>query len=145
MRTQRLPVFLALALAAVLGLLVAPDAQASPHCSESDLQGSYAGNFGGTITGVGPVAAQILAIYNGDGTATGVKTTLMSGTGGPTTFTSTVTYTLNADCTGTLTVVRSTGQTTHYVIVVTGKNAEEIHILATDPGSVVTGVSKAVR
>jgi len=33
----------------------------------------------------------------------------------------------------------------HYVIQVSGKQGEEIHLLAIDPGSVVTGVSKAVR
>jgi hypothetical protein len=62
----------------------------------------------------------------------------MTETSGPTSSTDTATYTVKSDCTGTVTIVRSTGQTAHFNIVLVD-NATEIDHLQTDPGFVVTG------
>ena len=128
----------------MIALFIAADARtavAAHRCSLSTLDGDYLGNLTGTTATAGPVALQALVSFHGDGTATGVTTTLMTLTSGPITFTSTITYTLNSNCTGSLTVVRSTGQTTHYNMVVVD-NGEEINLLQIDPGTVVTGVFK---
>lgn len=126
----------------MMALFLAADARTAvaAHCSLSTLNRDYLGSLTGTTTTTGPLALQGLASLNGDGTGT-LSATLMTLTSGPITFTSTITYTLNSDCTGTLTSVRSTGQTTHYNIVVVDKG-KEINLLQIDPGAVVTGVFK---
>jgi hypothetical protein len=48
----------------------------------------------------------------------------MTETSGPTTFTETLTYTLNSDCSATLTAMRSTGTTAHSVITVTDNGSK---------------------
>jgi hypothetical protein len=124
-----------------IGLLTPKPTRAAQTCSVGTLIGDYVGNLSGTTASTGPVALQALVQFAGDGTATSPVATLMTQTAGPITFTANITYTLNSDCTGTLTVVRSTGQTTHYVIAV-AKEESEINLLAVDPGSVVTGTFK---
>lgn len=111
-------------------------------CSEATLDGDYHGNLTGTNAS-GSVAAQVTSTFNGDGTGT-ASITLMTESSGPLSFTSTVTYTLGSDCSGTMTSQRSTGETTHYVIVAVSKGSE-IYLLATDPGSVITGISKSTK
>jgi hypothetical protein len=133
------------ALALALGLLTssapakAAPALASPAgCSVKVLKGNYGGNISGTSTSTGPLALQAIATFNGDGTAT-ADITLMTETSGPTTFTDTITYTLNSDCSGTLTAVRTTGETVHYVITATD-NGSKVELMQTDSGFVATGV-----
>jgi hypothetical protein len=131
------------ALAATLGLLTRPaQAHATTGCSVQTLKGNYAGNVSGVTAATGPVALQALATFNGNGTGTS-SITLMTETSGPVAVTSTITYTLNRNCTGMATSVRSTGQTVHYAIAVTGQGVH-LHVLATDPGSVVTGTLEHV-
>jgi hypothetical protein len=129
------------AIAVAFGAARVPTASASRSCSVATLDGSYLGNFSGTSSVSGALAYQALATFNGDGTGT-ASVTLMTLTSGPTSFTSVLSYALNQDCTGTVTSMRSTGQTVHYNIVVVNKGAE-VDLLQTDPGSVVTGVIKA--
>jgi len=92
---------------AVLALLIAafaPQAlRADDECSNSTLKGTYRATGGGTIVGLGPIA-----VVNGvvlDGTGNGqafgvtqsVNSNIVTPPPGP------VTYTVNADCTGTAT------------------------------------------
>jgi hypothetical protein len=138
------------ALAATLGLLTRPaQAHATTGCSVQTLKGNYAGNVSGVTAATGPVALQALATFNGNGTGTS-SITLMTETSGPVAVTSTITYTLNSNCTGMATSVRSTGQTVHYAIAVTGLMSDDesvgvhLHVLGVDPGSVVTGTLEHV-
>jgi len=144
---KRLIALIALSLvgcAVIVGLLAPKPAQAASSCTLATLNDTYVGNFSGTTATSGPVAFQAVVQFNGDGTATADSVTLMTQTAGPITFTSNITYTLSSNCSGTLTSVRSTGETTHYVIVAAEKGSE-INLLAVDPGSVVTGTVKATK
>jgi hypothetical protein len=111
-------------------------------CSVRTLQGSYGGNVTGTTTSAGPTAGQVLEIFSGNGTGT-ADVTLMTQTQGPLSFTDEpVTYTLNSDCTGTLTAIRG-GQTHHFDIVVTN-SGRTIHELRIDPGNVLAATLEHV-
>jgi hypothetical protein len=130
------------AVAVVFGAVRTPIARAAPTCSVASLNGNYLGNFSGTSSSTGPFALQDLVIFNGNGTGNASLTLTSETSGGPISFTATFTYTLNSNCTGTLTALRSTGQTVHYDIVAV-ENATEVDFLQTDPGFVTTGVIKA--
>ncbi|RPK54557.1 hypothetical protein EES43_28705 [Streptomyces sp. ADI96-02] len=133
----------AVTLAGALPAGAAPPASHPQGCSVRTLQGDFGGNFSGTSASAGPLAYQALVTFHGNATAT-ARATLMTETSGPTSFTSTITYTLKRDCTGTLTAQRSTGQTIHYAITALA-GGTEVALLQTDPGSVVTAQLKRVR
>lgn len=145
MNTRRLLTLTTLSMTALAGLAptqaVAAAGHGKPACSLRTLRGDYGGNFTGTSSD-GPFALQALNSFNGDGTAS-IKGTLTSETSAPTRFTATAAYTLHSDCTGSLTSVRSTGETVHYAIVVTSEGAT-VSLLRTDPGYVSTGTLKRV-
>jgi hypothetical protein len=135
------------ALALTLGLtLGAAPAKAAPtakaaaassySCSDKTLSGEYAGNINGQ-TSSGPFALNVEFTSAGNGTAT-ADVVEMTETSGPTSFTDTITYTLNADCSGTLTAARSTGATVHYDIDATLVGIE-FDLMQTDSGVVSTG------
>lgn len=135
-------VLLIAAVAFAFGAVRAPSARAAYHyCSVSSLQGNYLGNLSGTSSSTGPLALQAQTTFDGNGGGT-ASVTLMTESSGPISFTSALTYTVDSNCTGTLTSQRSTGQTVHYNIAVV-ENATEVDLLQTDPGFVVTGVQKA--
>jgi hypothetical protein len=128
------------------GTITAPTARAQPAgntavCSDSSLKGNYLGTESGTSSSTGPVAVQAQATFNGDGTGTAIAT-IMTETSGPTTVTDTLTYTVNSHCLGTLTAVRSNGQTAHFNVAVVQK-WNEFYLLQTDPGFVVTADFRA--
>lgn len=111
-------------------------------CSVRTLQGSYGGNVTGTSTSAGPMAGQVLEIFSGNGTGT-ADVTLMTQTQGPMSFTGEqVTYTLDSNCTGTLTSIRG-GQVHHFDIVVTN-SGRTIHELRVDPGNVLAATLEHV-
>lgn len=135
-----------LAITAATGAMIAttvltatsPAQAAAVHgrCSVATLRGAYAGNIMGT-SNTGPFNLQSTTVFHGNGTATGIKVTLANRSE-VTTFTADDTYTLAADCTGTLTAVRSTGAVVHYVIVVVD-GGRKVDLLQTDPGFVANG------
>ena len=137
------------ALALALGLLTsttptakAAQAQSSRRCSDKTLRGQYDGTFSGTSSSTGPLAGQAETTLNGNGTGNS-DVTLMTETSGPTAFTAVITYTLNSNCSGTFTSMRSTGETVHYNITVALRGTK-LYLLQTDPGFVVTGVQDHV-
>jgi hypothetical protein len=117
-----------------------PDtAHAAQHrgCSVRTLQGSYGGDLTGTSTSTGPTAGQVVETFRGNGTGT-ADVILMTQAQGPLSFNGEpVTYTLNTDCTGTLTALRG-GEAHHFAIVVTG-SGRKIYQLRTDTGNAMAG------
>lgn len=135
-------------LAAAIAFLVRPapakaGAAAQPReCSVHTLHGSYGGDLTGTSTSTGPTAGQVLETFRGNGTGT-ADVILMTKTQGPLSFNGEpVTYTLNRNCTGTLTALRG-GQAHHFDIVVTD-SGRTIYQLRTDPGNVLDGTLKHI-
>jgi hypothetical protein len=117
------------------------DRDRSPRpCSLRTLNGSYGGTFSGTIVGFGPIAGIGVANFDGHGHVTGTDTVNINGSGGI--FeSSSGTYTVNSDCTGTRVEAFPDGRvvSSSFVIVNQGK---ETLFLNTAPGVVITGSEK---
>ena len=117
------------------------DSSGSPgNCSLRTLNGSYGGTFSGTIVGLGPIAGVGVAEFDGHGHVTGTDTVNVNGSGGI--FeSSTGTYTVNSDCTGTRVETFPDGRvvSSSFVLVNHGK---ELLFLNTAPGLVITGSEK---
>jgi hypothetical protein len=69
------------------------------NCSLRTLNGCYGFTFSGSIIGVGPIVGIGVTNYDGQGHFTGTETVNVNGSGGIP-QTSTGTYTVNSDCTG---------------------------------------------
>ena len=105
--------------------------QAAPTCSLASLSG----NYGFTITGqilsgpsAGPVAGVALTTYNGSGGLTQVDHVVHNGQIPPEEWRSaTGSYTLNADCTGTMQLIFSDGSPNLNLHIVVDLLAGQIH------------------
>ena len=129
---------------AALALGVAPAANASRGCSLATLKGTFADKDTGVITSppavAGPFAGVNLETFDGNGVLTGSG--IGSLNGNIVTVTYTGTYTVNADCTGTYTVkVSPLGLTTHAFFVIDG-GGNELQIVITDQGTVITCIAR---
>jgi hypothetical protein len=122
----------ALAAISALALSIAPaaNAQVDKGCSLSTLTGTFAytvtGSFVAAPAPVGPYAEVGAQTFDGNG---GTTTAGMSNTNGsPAPATSTGTYTVNSDCTGTFTLQIAPGITAHYffVIALTGTEYQAV-------------------
>jgi hypothetical protein len=104
------------------------------------LNGSYGDTISGAIVGLGSIAAIGVTKFDGHGHFTGTDTVNINGSGGIS-ESSTGTYTVNSDCTGTTVQTFPDGRVvnTSFVIV---KNGKEFLFLNTSPGLVITGSSK---
>lgn len=136
----------AFAIAAVtaLALTVTPIAKAdSRGCSNATLKGAFADKDTGFITAppalAGPFAGVNTETYDGNGTLTGAGIVSLNGNIVPGTFTGT--YHVNPDCTGTYTVQNSLGLTVHAFFVI-DDGGNELQILITDPGTVITCIAR---
>lgn len=109
-----------------------------PVCSNSTMKGSYRAIGGGTVGITGPNTGVPIAVVNNldlDGSGNGqVTVATLAVNGNIFTRTLTVTYTVNADCTGYATF----GGTNHFNWVVDSKGAGFFYI-QTDPGNAVSG------
>jgi hypothetical protein len=122
----------------------APQAGDVLGCSLATLRGTYIFAYEGFNIENGtpiPVAFAGQEVYDGDGTMTGVYS---ASTNGQITrnVPYTGTYTVNADCTGTLTTTEEIG-TFHYDQFV-GPTGDEFSWVATDPGIVAAGFERRV-
>jgi hypothetical protein len=112
-------------------------------CTESTLKGNYVYAYDGFQV-MGETAAQRIPfafagrdVWHGDGTMSGVGSGGTNGVqDGATTYTGT--YTLGADCTGSLVFTDSTGTSTHWDLYVLN-NGSLINYVQTDPGFVAAG------
>jgi hypothetical protein len=140
-------VLAALALALVfLGRPAAAKTNTAPTasdqgCSARTLHGSYGGTVSGASAATGPLGSLIQLTFNGNGIGTG-KITFMTETTGPLSFPSTITYTVNSDCSGMLAGATSTG-THHFDIVVTD-SGQTFQLLGADQGVVESGTFEHV-
>ena len=111
-------------------------------CSMRTLHGSYGGDLTGTSTSTGPTAGQVVETFRGDGTGT-ADVILMTQIQGPLSFNGEpVTYTLNGNCTGTLTALRG-GEAHHFDIVVTD-SGRTIYQLRIDTGNALAGTLQKI-
>jgi hypothetical protein len=129
--------------ALALGMSLAAKAD-NKGCSNATLRGSYAQTGTGAITAppdqAGPFANVGTLIFDGNGGLTGAL--VVSSNGSSSQATETGTYTVNSDCTGTYTVQIAPFGITSQVFFAIDTNGDELEIIVTDPGSVITCVAK---
>jgi hypothetical protein len=128
-----------------LALSIAPTAKAeSVRCSNATLKGTYVDKDTGFLTAPNAVASPFAGLnietFDGNGKMTG--TGIGSLNGNIVAVTQTGTYKVNPDCTGSYTVkIDPLGLTVHgSFVIVDGGN--ELQIIITDPGTVITCVAR---
>jgi len=133
----------AIATALAMGTLAAGGpASAADSCRPSALKGAYIFALSGfKITGESaaqrtPFAQSGREIFAGDGTLTGVGTASLNGAVVKLTWKGT--YTLGADCAGTVTISDNTGETSHFDIFATPDGSNFTYV-QTDKGVVNAG------
>jgi hypothetical protein len=125
----------------VLALGLAPTARADGKgCSNATLKGTFSQKGTGVITDppafAGPMANVGTLTFDGNGAVTGALISSLNGTIVPATETGT--YRVNPDCTGTYTVQISPLGITANAFFVIDDGGNEIQIITTDPGVVIT-------
>ena len=117
----------------VLGLVSRVQAHGE-ECSNASIKGTYGFSCEGTAGGL-PVAVVGAYTADGKGSSSGVETVSFNGTIIPgATFTDS--YTVNADCTGSLMTTAPDGSVTHHDLVI-DDNKKEIRVIVTEPGRVI--------
>jgi len=124
-----------------LALSVAPTAKADDKgCSNASLQGTYAYTSTGFITAppamAGPFAETGAQTFDGKGATTATAALSQNGLIVPVTIIGT--YTINPDCTGTLTLQVSPGNITVHIFLVINDSGNGFQAIETDPGFVIT-------
>jgi hypothetical protein len=122
-------------------LSIAPAAQAGEKgCSNATLKGTFADKDLGVFTAPNaaptPFAAVNVITFDGNGHMTAVGVGSVNGTAGAQTETGT--YTVKSDCTGTYAVLISPGGFTSHAFFVIDDSGNELQIIVTDPGGVIT-------
>ena len=103
------------------------------ECSTASVKGAYGLSCEGTVVGVGPLA--VIGVFTADGKGNGAEVETISFNGVITTgATFTVTYTVNADCTGSF-VSTGLGSVFHNDFVI-DDNKKEMRLTPTEPGFV---------
>lgn len=129
-----------------VGLSAPQQAWGQSECSLATLQGTYIFAYDGIQLKDGkqiPFAQAGQETYNGDGTMTGV----FSGNFGGEVVRNapyTGTYTVNDDCTGSLTTTEETGVISHYDQF-TGPRGDELSFVQTDPDFIAAGFQRRVK
>lgn len=113
-----------------------------PH-GDATLRGTYVSFSSGTFVGIGPVAAVGRATFDGSGN--GVNPFTLSVDGVIVRGVLTGAYTVNSDCSATLTLSDGTGSTpTHYDMVV-APDGSEFNWIETDAGTVFSGAARRLK
>jgi hypothetical protein len=116
---------------------MAPEARAQGNCNLQTVKGSYGylstGSFFGT-----PLASVGSMTLDGAGNISGNDTNSFGGSVSSNPFTGS--YSVNADCTGTLAVSFGFFTIDNHMVIV--DNGKEIFVIETNPGSVATLVLK---
>ena len=135
----------AIAAVAVLALGLAPTAKADDKgCTNATLNGTFSQKGTGVIVSppalAGPMANVGTLTFDGSGGLTGTVVNSLNGTIVPATEKGT--YHVNPDCTGTYTVQISPLGITGNAYFVIDNLLNEIQIITTDPGVVITCVAR---
>ena len=109
------------------------------QCSPATLKGPYMGRSSGTLLGL-PYTALNQINFDGAGSATGSGTSVLNGVVTPSVITAT--YTVNADCTGTLDSVPA-GLSQNFVIKDNGKQV--FFIVTAHPAGPATVSGEAIK
>jgi hypothetical protein len=110
------------------------------RCNLSSLKGAYGYTYTGAVKGFGTIAAVGPISFDGDGNTSATYSVNLGGTNFQGSFTGT--YTINDDCTGSITInlpVLGVSSSGRFVVVDDGGEAP---FMGTDPGVTVTGVAK---
>ena len=126
----------------------ADDGVEGPPCTLKTLKGRYLVADKGTIlppafgvTGPTPGANAGFHLFNGDGTGTDIVTLRVNGVTVLQNAVVPISYTVNANCTGTIKVLVPGGPSFDIFIAPDG---EAIAIIATDPGNYVSSIDRRV-
>jgi hypothetical protein len=135
----------AIATLGVIVLGIAPAARAADKgCSHATLKGTFADKDIGFFTAPNaaptPFAAVNLITFDGNGNMTASGIGSVNGSAGAQTETGT--YTVKPDCTGTYTVQISPGGFAAHAFFVIDDSGNELQIIVTDPGGVITCVAR---
>jgi hypothetical protein len=126
-------------LGCMLTVLAIGDIEAG-QCTLKSVNGAFGGTFTGVLTAgpfAGPFAAVSRIVCDGHGSCHGEGTQSLNGTILPF-VDQEATYTVNPDCTGTITVDLGQGQIIHFFFIIVD-NGRELRSIQTDPGATVTG------
>jgi hypothetical protein len=130
---------------ALIGTARADDDEARLSCSNATLKGTYAhAETGWSISAQGPatpVATAGFDTFDGDGTGTGVIT--INSNGVADNETSTATYSINKDCTGTVVFNDANGSIVHFNVYLS-PSGNQMRFIATEPGSVIASTDTRV-
>ena len=108
-------------------------------CSNNSLKGTYGFSCEGTGGGL-PIA--VVAVFTADGNGNGSEVETISFNGDISQGVPfTVTYTVNADCTGSIVTTAPDGAVTDHDFVI-DDNKKEIRILVAEPGRVIVCVGR---
>jgi len=127
--------------AVAMGIAPRANAQVNKGCNNATLQGTFAytssGAFVAAPAPIGPVAETGAQTFDGNG---GTATAGMSNTNGSVAVaTSTGTYVVNSDCTGTFILNIAPGIAAHYFFVI-ANSGSSYQAVCVDPVAVVTRI-----
>ena len=139
-----------------VGLVAIGSGNASPLpdegnqvCTNAILHGTYQWNItgfiqtttqnGGNIGDFAPIVEASYAVFDGHGTITKLVSTDNFSSGGSFTVTGTGTYTVNSDCSGSLTFNTTAGTINRHLEILDGETVDFVH---TDTGLIIAGTMK---
>jgi hypothetical protein len=117
----------------------ATESMAPAYCSPATLKGAYMGRSSGTLIGL-PYTTLNRIVFDGIGSANGSGTSVLNGVVSFPVITAT--YTVNSDCTGTLTSVPA-GLDQNFVVKNDG--SQVFFVLTAHPAGVATVSGEAIR
>jgi hypothetical protein len=119
-------------------------------CTDATLAGQYqwhaagyiqtTSSNGGNIADFAPVAEASSTVFDGQGNVTSLVSTDNFSSGGSFVVTGNGTYSVNSDCTATVTWNTSLGPLSRHLVINRGENTAEF--VNTDPGVIVAGTMK---
>ena len=116
----------------------------SGPCSNATVRGEYGFTISGQILGgpaAGPVTGVAMTSFDGQGNLTQVDHVLVNGNPPAVQWRpATGTYTLNADCTGTMELDFTDGSPSLHLSIVVVRRGREIHTVVGDPGIATTSL-----
>ena len=130
-----------------LALAASSAVTAQAGCTDLTIKGSYAFTVHGQIlTPNGPLLVDGIArtTFDGNGNLTQVDAVAINGHIPLVWRPGTGTYTVNSDCTGTMTLINA-GQPTLHLAILVSQSGNHIHTVVTDPGFATTSDAERVR